>query len=150
MINILIVEDDKAISNLIKLTVKRKGFFCDTAYDGEAALEKINEKKFDLILLDIMLPKVNGFEILEYIEPLKIPVIFLTAKNSVEDKVKGLRMGAEDYIVKPFEPTELLARIDVVLRRYKKTEEVITIGGLTINQVSMQVTRDNKEILLTP
>lgn len=79
-----------------------------------------------------MLPKVNGFEILEYIEPLKIPVIFLTAKNSVEDKVKGLRMGAEDYIVKPFEPTELLARIDVVLRRYKKTEEVITIGGLTI------------------
>ena len=103
MINILIVEDDKAISNLIKLTVKRTGFFCDTAYDGEAALEKINEKKFDLILLDIMLPKVNGFEILEYIEPLKIPVIFLTAKNSVEDKVKGLRMGAEDYIVKPFE-----------------------------------------------
>ena len=100
--------------------------------------------------LKIMLPKVNGFEILEYIEPLKIPVIFLTAKNSVEDKVKGLRMGAEDYIVKPFEPTELLARIDVVLRRYKKTEEVITIGGLTINQVSMQVTRDNKEILLTP
>ena len=81
---------------------------------------------------------------------MKIPVIFLTAKNSVEDKVKGLRMGAEDYIVKPFEPTELLARIDVVLRRYKKTEEVITIGGLTINQVSMQVTRDNKEILLTP
>ena len=150
MINILIVEDDKAISNLIKLTVKRTGFFCDTAYDEEAALEKINEKKFDLILLDIMLPKVNGFEILEYIEPLKIPVIFLTAKNSVEDKVKGLRMGAEDYIVKPFEPTELLARIDVVLRRYKKTEEVITIGGLTINQVSMQVTRDNKEILLTP
>ena len=150
MINILIVEDDKAISNLIKLTVKKTGFFCDTAYDGEAALEKINEKKFDLILLDIMLPKVNGFEILEYIEPLKIPVIFLTAKNSVEDKVKGLRMGAEDYIVKPFEPTELLARIDVVLRRYKKTEEVITIGGLTINQVSMQVTRDNKEILLTP
>ena len=150
MINILIVEDDKAISNLIKLTVKRTCFFCDTAYDGEAALEKINEKKFDLILLDIMLPKVNGFEILEYIEPLKIPVIFLTAKNSVEDKVKGLRMGAEDYIVKPFEPTELLARIDVVLRRYKKTEEVITIGGLTINQVSMQVTRDNKEILLTP
>ena len=150
MINILIVEDDKAISNLIKLTVKRTGFFCDTAYVGEAALEKINEKKFDLILLDIMLPKVNGFEILEYIEPLKIPVIFLTAKNSVEDKVKGLRMGAEDYIVKPFEPTELLARIDVVLRRYKKTEEVITIGGLTINQVSMQVTRDNKEILLTP
>ena len=150
MINILIVEDDKAISNLIKLTVKWTGFFCDTAYDGEAALEKINEKKFDLILLDIMLPKVNGFEILEYIEPLKIPVIFLTAKNSVEDKVKGLRMGAEDYIVKPFEPTELLARIDVVLRRYKKTEEVITIGGLTINQVSMQVTRDNKEILLTP
>ena len=102
MINILIVEDDKAISNLIKLTVKRTGFFCDTAYDGEAALEKINEKKFDLILLDIMLPKVNGFEILEYIEPLKIPVIFLTAKNSVEDKVKRASNGSRRLYCKTF------------------------------------------------
>lgn len=150
MINILIVEDDVAISNLIKLTVKRAGFLCDTALDGEVALNKIEEKNYDLILLDIMLPKADGFEILEYIEPKKIPVIFLTAKNSVEDKVKGLRMGAEDYIVKPFEPTELLARIDVVLRRYNKTEKVINIAGLQINQVSMQVTKDGKEIPLTP
>lgn len=150
MINILIVEDDVAISNLIKLTVKRAGFLCDTALDGEVALNKIEEKNYDLILLDIMLPKADGFEILEYIEPKNIPVIFLTAKNSVEDKVKGLRMGAEDYIVKPFEPTELLARIDVVLRRYNKTEKVINIAGLQINQVSMQVTKDGKEIPLTP
>ena len=96
-------------------------------------------KKFDLILLDIMLPKVNGFEILEYIEPLKIPVIFLTAKNSVEDKVKGLRMGAEDYIVKPFEIMELLARIEVVLRRYHKLDRIINILGLEIDTDAMCV-----------
>ena len=146
MINILVVEDDKPISDLIKMSLKRVGYLCDTALDGEIAIDKINEKTYDLILLDIMLPKVNGFEILEYIEPRKIPVIFLTAKNSVEDKVKGLRMGAEDYIVKPFETTELLARVDVVLRRYNKTENVINIAGLKIDMVSMKVSREDKEI----
>ena len=150
MINILVVEDDKPISDLIKMSLKRVGYLCDTALDGEIAIDKINEKTYDLILLDIMLPKVNGFEILEYIEPRKIPVIFLTAKNSVEDKVRGLRMGAEDYIVKPFETTELLARVDVVLRRYNKTDNVINIAGLQIDMISMKVSRDGKEILLTP
>lgn len=150
MINILVVEDDKPISDLIKMSLKRVGYLCDTALDGEIAIDKINEKTYDLILLDIMLPKVNVFEILEYIEPRKIPVIFLTAKNSVEDKVRGLRMGAEDYIVKPFETTELLARVDVVLRRYNKTDNVINIAGLQIDMISMKVSRDGKEILLTP
>ena len=94
-----------------------------------------------MILLDIMLPKVDGFELLEYIRPLEIPVIFLTAKNAVNDRVKGLRMGAEDYIIKPFEVQELLARVDVVLRRYHKTQAVLEIGGLVIDTRSMQVTK---------
>ena len=98
MINILVVEDDKPISDLIKMSLKRVGYLCDTALDGEIAIDKINEKTYDLILLDIMLPKVNGFEILEYIEPRKIPVIFLTAKNSVEDKVRGLRIIGKQYM----------------------------------------------------
>ena len=109
----------------------------------------IDADTYDLILLDIMLPKVDGFELMEYIRPLDIPVIFLTAKNAVADRVKGLRMGAEDYIVKPFEVLELLARVDVVLRRYNKTACVIEIGGLTIDTQSMIVRRDGEEIALT-
>ncbi len=97
-----------------------------------------------------MLPNIDGFELMEYIRPLGIPVIFITAKNSVKDKVRGLRMGAEDYIVKPFEIVELLARIDVVLRRYHKASETITIAGLTIDTKSRKVTRDGKIISLTP
>ena len=150
MVNIMVVEDEKPISNLIALSLKKAGYHSECAYDGLEAIDMLEKNYPDLILLDIMLPGADGFEILEYVKPLEIPVIFLTAKGDLNDRVNGLRYGAEDYIVKPFEPTELLARIDVVLRRYKKTEEVITIGGLTINQVSMQVTRDNKEILLTP
>lgn len=149
MIKILIVEDEAPISNLMKMSLRKAGYFCDCAYDGEEAAEKIGEKMYDLILLDVMLPKIDGFELMEYIRPLEIPVIFITAKNSVTDRVKGLRMGAEDYIVKPFEVIELLARVDVVLRRYKKTEEVLEVCGLRIDPRSMRVQRDGKDIALT-
>lgn len=150
MIKILIVEDDKAISDLIRMSIKRTGYFCECAFDGEEVIEKINKNSYDLILLDVMLPYADGFELMEYIKPLHIPVIFITAKDSVKDRVKGLRMGAEDYIVKPFEPIELLARIDVVLRRYNKTDNIIKINGIEIDQVSMVVKRNGKEIKLTP
>ncbi len=150
MIHILIAEDEKPISNLIKLSLKNAGYLCSCAYDGAQAADMIDNRNFDLILLDIMLPEVDGFELMEYIRPLQIPVIFITAKNSVSDKVKGLRMGAEDYIVKPFEIIELLARIDVVLRRYHKAEETLIINGLTINTRSRKVSRDGCEIALTP
>lgn len=150
MIKILIVEDDKAISDLIRMSIKRTGYFCECVFDGEEAIEKINNNSYDLILLDVMLPYADGFELMEYIKPLHIPVIFITAKDSVEDRVKGLRMGAEDYIVKPFEPIELLARIDVVLRRYNKTDNIIKINGVEIDQVSMVVKKNGKEIKLTP
>lgn len=150
MIKILIVEDEKPISNLIKISLKNAGYLCDCAMDGEEAIEKIDEGIYDLILLDIMLPQVDGFELLQYIRPLEIPVIFLTAKKEVKDRVKGLRMGAEDYIVKPFEVAELIARVEVVLRRYKKTEEIFYINGLTVNSSSMKVERGGQPISLTP
>lgn len=150
MIHILIAEDEKPISNLIKLSLKNAGYLCDCAFNGSQAADMIEENSYDLILLDIMLPDVDGFELMEYIRPLEIPVIFITAKNSVTDKVKGLRMGAEDYIVKPFEIIELLARIDVVLRRYHKAEDTISMAGLIIDTKSRKVTREGKTIALTP
>lgn len=149
MIKILIVEDEKPISDLIKLSLTKAGYSCKCAYDGEEAADMLDSNVFDLVLLDVMLPKADGFEVMEYIAPLGIPVIFITAKSSVADRVKGLRMGAEDYIVKPFEVLELLARVDVVLRRYNKTDSVINIGGLVIDTVSMSVTRDSAPIALT-
>lgn len=147
---ILIVDDEKPILNLIRISLTNAGYFCDTAEDGAQALEKIENGKYDLILLDVMLPEIDGFELMEYIRPLEIPVIFLTAKNAVTDRVKGLRMGAEDYVVKPFEIAELIARVEVVLRRYYKTEEIFHINGLSVNCSSMKVERDGKEIALTP
>ncbi len=149
MIKILIVEDEISISKMMAMSLKRSGYQCDCAYDGEEAVEKIGRNIYDLILLDVMLPKIDGFELMEYIRPLEIPVIFITAKDSVKDRVKGLRMGAEDYIVKPFEIIELLARVDIVLRRFRLTDETMDICGLHIDLRSMQVTRNGKEIPLT-
>lgn len=150
MMKILIVDDEKPILNLIRSSLTNAGYRCDTAEDGGQALEKIDSGKYDLILLDIMLPEVDGLELMEYIRPLGIPVIFLTAKNTISDKVKGLRMGAEDYMVKPFEIAELIARVEVVLRRYYKMEESFFINGLVVDCNSMKVARDGKEIQLTP
>ena len=149
MVTILIVEDEKPISNLIKMSLSKAGYQCTCVYDGIAAADLLEENVYDLILLDVMLPGADGFELMEYIRPLEIPVIFITAKNAVSDRVKGLRMGAEDYIVKPFEVLELLARVDVVLRRYKKTDCVLHVGGLEIDTRSMHVRREGQEIQLT-
>ena len=150
MLRVLIVEDEKPISNLIRLSLTKEGFHCTCAYDGAEAADLLErEPSFDLILLDVMLPEVDGFELMEYIRPLEIPVIFLTAKSSVADRVKGLRLGAEDYIVKPFDTIELLARVDVVLRRYKKCDMVLEIGGVKIDTASMRVWRGEEEVSLT-
>lgn len=151
MVNILIVEDEKPISDLIKLSLKGAGYFCSCAYDGETAANMIEENRYDLILLDIMIPYIDGFELLEYIKPFDIPVIFITAMNSTKDRVKGLKMGAEDYIVKPFEVVELLARVEVVLRRFHKTSDIIQINDkLTINLKQHVVRYDEQEVALTP
>ena len=149
MIQILIVEDEPPISNLIRLSLSKEGYACTCAPDGAAAADLLERGRYDLILLDVMLPEIDGFELMEYIRPMEIPVIFLTAKNAVADRVKGLRAGAEDYIVKPFEVVELLARVDVVLRRYRKNGAVLRVGGLEIDTCAMQVRRDGVEIALT-
>lgn len=150
MIEVLIVEDERAISNLIRLSLSKEGYACTCAYDGAQAADMLEERRYDLILLDVMLPEYDGFTLMEYIRPMEIPVIFITAKNAVCDRVKGLRAGAEDYIVKPFEIVELLARVDVVLRRYCKTSAVLSVGGLEIDTYSRQVRRGGEEIRLTP
>lgn len=149
MIDILVVEDELPIANLIKMSLKRAGYNCHCANDGNEAIEMIDDNTYDLVLLDIMLPGVSGYEIIQYIRPLGIPVIFITAKNSVNDRVKGLKIGAEDYIVKPFEIIELLARVEVVLRRYNKLDTVIEMCGLRIDTIAMIVERDGKKISLT-
>ena len=149
MIRILIVEDEKPISDLLRMSLTKAGYSCKCAYDGIEAADILEIERFDLILLDVMLPGADGFELMEYIRPLEMPVIFITAKNMVDDRVKGLRMGAEDYIVKPFEIIELLARVETVLRRYHKLDTMIEIGGLSIDTRSMVAKRDGEEIPLT-
>ena len=149
MIRILIVEDEKPIAELIRMSLRKAGYICTCAADGAAAADLLESNAYDLILLDVMLPKIDGFELMEYIRPTGTPVIFITAKNAVSDRVKGLRMGAEDYIVKPFEVIELLARVEVVLRRCQKTGEHITCGDLEIDLRSMQVHRNGEAIDLT-
>ncbi len=149
MIRILIVDDERPIATLIKMSLTKAGYACTCVYDGLAAADILEKETFDLILLDIMLPGATGFELMDYIRPLGVPVIFLTAKSDISDRVHGLKIGAEDYIVKPFEIVELLARVEVVLRRYNKLASVIEIAGLCIDTRSMRVTRDGEEIPLT-
>lgn len=149
MIRICIIEDEKPIANLIRMSLSRSGYQCTCIHDGIEAADLLERESFDLVLLDIMLPGADGYTLLEYIKTLEIPVIFITAKNAVTDRVKGLRMGAEDYIVKPFEIIELIARVEVVLRRYHKLDEILHVAGLTIDTVSMTVQRDNQPIILT-
>ena len=149
MIHILIVEDERPISDLLRLSLTKNGYHCTCVYDGMAAADLIEKEVFDLILLDVMLPGLSGFELMDYIRDTGMPVIFLTAKNTVNDRVKGLRMGAEDYVVKPFEILELLARVEGVLRRHGKLQSVISIAGLEINTLSMQVSREGQPIQLT-
>ena len=123
MNRILVVEDEKSINDLIEMNLTEAGYSCECAYDGMQAADILERESFDLVLLDIMLPKVNGYELLDFIKPMNIPVIFITAKGSMEDKVRGLRLGADDYLVKPFEIVELLARVEAVLRRAGKGQE---------------------------
>lgn len=149
MNRILIVDDERPIAHLIELNLTHAGYLCRCAYDGEQAVQMIDSEPFDLVLLDIMLPLIDGYDLLEYIRPLEIPVIFLTAKSDVRDRVRGLKLGADDYLTKPFEIIELLARVETVLRRYNKTDQLIQIGDLQIDTLSRQVWQSGREIPLT-
>ena len=148
-INILIVEDDEAISNLIKINLNMVGYESQQVFDGVEAFNLLKKEAFDLILMDIMLPGIDGFELMKRIKDLNVPVIFLTAKNGLVDKVTGLKSGAEDYIVKPFETVELLARIEIVLRRYSKNSNCIEFKNLKIYEEERIIKKEDETIDLT-
>lgn len=150
MNKILIAEDEAPIANLIKTALEGAEYRCAWAADGAAAADRLEAEPFDLVLLDIMLPKIDGYEVLEYCKSLEVPVIFLTAKGTVEDRVRGLRLGAEDYITKPFELMELLARVETVLRRCGKTGRVISLPpDIEIDTASRVVRRRGQPVSLT-
>ena len=149
MIKILIVEDEEPISDLIRMNLVKAGYSCVCAFDGNEAADIISQQRFDLILLDIMLPGMDGYELLAYIKTMEIPVIFITAMGELNQRVQGLRAGADDYITKPFEIVEMLARVETVLRRYHKTEDVLQVENVTIDIPSRVVLQDGKQILLT-
>ena len=149
MKKILIVEDEMPISNLIKVNLTAEGYRCTCAFDGKTAADYIETEDFDLILLDIMLPEINGYELLEYIIPLEIPVIFLTAKNAVDDRIMGLKLGADDYISKPFQVGELIARVEAVLRRYGKAGKRLFLGDVEIDIESRVVCKAGQPVDLT-
>lgn len=149
MLKILIAEDEEPIANLIRMNLNRAGYKCVWAPDGEKAADYMSNEPFDLVLLDIMLPGVNGYELMEYAQELNLPVIFLTALGTTENKVKGLKMGADDYLTKPFEIVELLARVEAVLRRYNKTETLMTVFDVVIDTASRTVTQNGENINMT-
>lgn len=149
MNKILVVEDDEAIANLLYMNLKKAGYYCKVANDGKTAADMLEEEKFDLGIFDIMIPELDGYELQEYAAALSVPVIFLTAKGTTMDKVKGLKAGAEDYITKPFEILELLARIENVFRRYHKIKTHYSIKDLEIDVASREVKKNGKIIELT-
>lgn len=150
MTRILIIEDDENIAKTIAATLSAVGYESEICCDGESGAETARASQWDLILLDVMLPGIDGFEVIKRIFPGEIPVIFLTARQNVLDKVAGLRLGAEDYIVKPFEALELLARIEVVLRRAGKMQNAVTYKDICVDISRHTVTRGGKNVSLTP
>ena len=149
MYKILAVEDSPAILNLIRMSLEDAGYLCVCAEDGVQAADLLEERQFDLVLLDVMLPGIDGFELMDYIRPLGLPVIFLTAKTDVNDKVKGLRLGAEDYLTKPFEILELLARVETVLRRYGKEARLLRFEDVEADTLSRTVRKAGIPVKLT-
>ncbi|MCM1102085.1 MAG: response regulator transcription factor [Clostridium sp.] len=149
MIKILIVDDEKPICDLIDINLTAAGYQCKAVQDGLQAIDLIEKENFDLVLLDIMLPGADGYDIMEYIRPMKVPVIFITAKHEVKDRVKGLRLGAEDYLVKPFDVVELVARVEVVLRRFNKTKKNLQAGDIVVDTEARKVTRAGQPVVLT-
>lgn len=150
MAHILIVEDEMHIAQMIEATLTLGGHTSQWCADGTLALSRIEEGSFDLVLLDVLLPGLDGFSIMGRIQKKDIQVIFLSAMQQVEDKVRGLRLGAEDYIAKPFEPLELLARIEVALRRRDKGNKVLEYGSIRQELGSHTVTLNGEPVALSP
>jgi len=148
-VSILIVEDDPLISDIIFKSLTAANYSCACAGDGREAADLLERNRYDLVLLDVMLPKIDGYELMDYIRPMEMPVIFISAKATVEDRVKGLKLGADDYLTKPFELIELLARVESVLRRNRKIREEVVIHDLQIDTGSRTVKKSGQEIRLT-
>ena len=149
LINILIVEDEPPISQLIETSLTQAGYRCTCVFDGPSCANILETCRFDLVLLDVMLPGLDGFELLPYIREYHTPAIFITARREIADRVKGLKMGAEDYITKPFSIQELLARVEVVLRRENKLSGRLTAGDLILDLEAHTVTKAGVPVPLT-
>ena len=148
MANILIVEDEEVIHELIKRNLSLVGHICHSAFDGKEALECLADKRFDLMILDIMLPKEDGFSVMRQAK--RQPTIFLTARDSLNDRMTGFSLGADDYIIKPFEMLEMLARVEAVLRRTQTSASTFRLDKVLINFDSRQVYREQELLELTP
>ena len=144
MNRILIVEDEVPIAQLIEMSLARAGYQCEAVNDGCAAADKIEQNDYDLVLLDIMLPGLDGYELLEYLRPMGTPVIFITAKGTLGDRVRGLNLGADDYIVKPFEVAELVARVESVLRRTGRGGALLRAWDVTVDTVARSATKGGR------
>ncbi len=156
MYKILVVDDEKTMVDIIKYALEKAGFKVIEAYDGEEALEKARKEMPDLVILDIMLPKIDGYKVCRIIfEELGVPIIILTAKDDEVDKVVGLELGADDYLTKPFSPRELVARVKAHLRREERiarrsVSEEVRLGEFRVNFQKREVFRGDKKLELTP
>ena len=149
MLRILIAEDEEPIANLIRINLTRAGYQCTWAPDGQTAADLMEREKFDLALLDIMLPGINGYELMDYAKACELPVIFLTASSDESTVVSGFDMGADDYVAKPFRPRELVSRIRSVLRRCGRDKAVVTLGDVQADIERGQVTKNGADVYLT-
>ena len=149
MLPILIVDDEPAIAALISRVLTAAGYTCQAVTSSEKAADLIEQNRYDLVLLDVMMPKIDGYDLLEYIRPTGTPSIFVTAKDAVSERVRGLHSGADDYIVKPFAPAELTARVEAVLRRTGRATVPDSLWGCTVDTAACRVTRAGQEIKLT-
>lgn len=147
---ILIVEDDKSISDLLCMNLSVAGYHCDAAEDGKQAVQMIHGSSYDLAILDIMLPEIDGFALYEHMSAKGIPVIYLSAKTDIQSKVKGLRIGAEDYLTKPFEVLELLVRVEKVLKRNECSQNVYRMDNVAIHEKEHMVLLDGNPVELKP
>lgn len=147
---ILIAEDERPIADLIELTLTGAGYACEQANDGGTAADLIAEHDYELAVLDIMLPGIDGYELLGYLRSTGTPVIFVTARTSLQDRVRGLNLGADDYLTKPFEPLELVARVESVLRRAGRANVVLRAFGVELDPAAHTVSRDGRPLHLAP
>ena len=147
---ILIAEDERPIADLIELTLTGAGYACEQANDGGTAADLIAEHDYELAVLDIMLPGIDGYELLGYLRSTGTPVIFVTARTSLQDRVRGLNLGADDYLTKPFEPLELVARVESVLRRAGRGNVVLRAFGVELDPAAHTVSRDGRPVHLAP